>query len=307
MNYYRVMLGKGSIHAQTCYNEDFIGADYDVKQDLTDALSEEQKGFSETIIPIYLAKYPEKNKIAAGLVCGMLWTMCKGMEIGDIVLCPDGDGIYRAGRIAGNYEYKSDSILPHRRAVQWLEQSIRAAEMSEGLRKSCYSIGTVRNISAYHDELENLLTDSGYSDLGSENNKADNSTAFALERYLEDFLVSNWAQTELGQRYDIYQENEGTGQQYQIDKGYIDILAISKDKRELLVVELKKGRASDNVVGQTLRYMGAVTQALATEGQTVKGVIIAHEGDLKLRQALSVIQNVSFYRYQIDFKLMPME
>ena len=30
----------------------------------------------------------------------------------------------------------------------------------------------------------------------------------------------------------------------------MDILAISKDKSELLVVELKKGRASDVVVGQ---------------------------------------------------------
>jgi len=37
---------------------------------------------------------------------------------------------------------------------------------------------------------------------------------------------------------------------------YIDILAVSKDQKELLVVELKKGRASDVVVGQIQRYMG---------------------------------------------------
>ena len=34
----------------------------------------------------------------------------------------------------------------------------------------------------------------------------------------------------------------------------MDILAIKKDKSELLVIELKKGRASDAVVGQTLRW-----------------------------------------------------
>ena len=28
--------------------------------------------------------------------------------------------------------------------------------------------------------------------------------AFAMERYLEDFLVKNWVHTELGKGYDIY-------------------------------------------------------------------------------------------------------
>ena len=50
----------------------------------------------------------------------------------------------------------------------------------------------------------------------------------------------------------------------------MDILAISKDRRELLVVELKKGQAADKVVGQILRYMGYAAQELAEEGQTVK-------------------------------------
>ena len=73
----------------------------------------------------------------------------------------------------------------------------------------------------------------------------------------------------------------------------MDILAISKDRRELLVVELKKGQAADKVVGQILRYMGYTAQELAEEGQTVKGIIIAQEDDLRLRRALSVTPNVS--------------
>ena len=96
--------------------------------------------------------------------------------------------------------------------------------------------------------------------------------AFAMEKHLEDFLVQNWAQTDLGKEYDIYEEDgEIVGQQYQTDTGPLDILAISKDKKSLLVVELKKGRASDVVVGQTLRYMGYVQDELAEEGQTVRG------------------------------------
>ena len=68
-------------------------------------------------------------------------------------------------------------------------------------------------------------------------------SVFALEKHLEDFLVQNWKQTELGKDYDIYEEDgELVGQQYPSDTAPIDILAISKDKKSLLVVELKKGR-----------------------------------------------------------------
>ena len=74
-----------------------------------------------------------------------------------------------------------------------------------------------------------------------------------MEKHLEDFLVMNWAQTDLGKTFDIYEEDgESVGQQYQTDTGPLDILAVSMDKSQLLVVELKKGRASDVVVGQTL-------------------------------------------------------
>jgi len=120
----------------------------------------------------------------------------------------------------------------------------------------------------------------------------------------EDFLVENWAQTELGKHYDIFEdEGEKVGKQYQTDTGAIDVLAIRKDKKELLVVELKRGRATDVVVGQALRYMGYVLQELAEEGQGVKAVIVALEDDPKLRRALTATQNVDFYRYQVSFKL----
>ena len=126
-----------------------------------------------------------------------------------------------------------------------------------------------------------------------------------MEKHLEDFLVENWAHSELGKDYDIYQEEgENVGQQYLTDTGPLDILAISKDRKTLLVVELKKGRASDVVVGQILRYMGYVKEELAEEGQTVKGVIIALEDDKRIQRALTMTPNISFYLYQISFKLV---
>ena len=89
----------------------------------------------------------------------------------------------------------------------------------------------------------------------------------------------------------------------QTDTGPLDILAISKDKRRLLVVELKKGRAADAVVGQVLRYMGYVKEVLAEADQAVLGVIIAKDDDTRIQRALSMSPNVSFYRYQVSFRL----
>ena len=95
-----------------------------------------------------------------------------------------------------------------------------------------------------------------------------------------------------------------------LDMGFFDDIAkvvrqCAKDRQTLLVVELKRGRASDVVVGQIQRYMGYVLAELATEEQIVRGAIIALEDDLKLRRALSVTTNIDFYRYQVSFKLLP--
>lgn len=129
-------------------------------------------------------------------------------------------------------------------------------------------------------------------------------SVFALEKHLEDFLVANWKSTELGRNYDIFEEDgELAGQQYQSDTGPLDILAVSKDEKTLLVVELKKGRASDSVVGQIQRYMGFVLEELAEPDQTVKGVIIALDDDLRIRRALKVAKNIEFYRYEVSFTL----
>ena len=94
------------------------------------------------------------------------------------------------------------------------------------------------------------------------------------------------------------------GQQYPTDTGPIDVLAVSKDRKRLLVVELKRGRASDVVVGQILRYMGFVQEELAEPGQTVEGVIIALDDDQRVRRALSMVPNIRFFRYKVSFQLI---
>jgi restriction system protein len=39
------------------------------------------------------------------------------------------------------------------------------------------------------------------------------------------------------------------------------------------------------------------------DNQTVKGLIVAHEDDPRIRHALSMVENVGFYTYKIHFKL----
>ena len=46
--------------------------------------------------------------------------------------------------------------------------------------------------------------------------------------------------------------------------------------------------------------MGFVKDELAEKGQQVKGVIIGLEDDLRIKRALSVTQNIEFYRYQVN-------
>ncbi len=70
------------------------------------------------------------------------------------------------------------------------------------------------------------------------------------------------------------------------------------------MVELKKGRASDAVVGQVLRYLGFVMQDLAEPGQSVRGIIFALEDDKRIRRALAATPTIDFYRYQISFNLL---
>jgi restriction system protein len=128
--------------------------------------------------------------------------------------------------------------------------------------------------------------------------------AFAMEKHLEAFLVANWSQTELSRDFSIYEEEgEPVGQQYETDAVPIDILAISRDRKRLLVVELKRGRATDVVVGQVLRYMGYIKEQIAEADQTVEGAIIALEDDQKMWWSLSVVPSIAFYRYQISFKI----
>jgi len=301
----RVMLGKKSKNADECYKNKWIGAGYDFDKSLENDLPENWREFNKRNIPYYLTKHPEKSKIAAGLACGVLHTISKGIKIDDILLCPDGKGNYYTGKVVSDYYFVKNDQYPHRRRVEWFNKVIPRSEMSEGLRNTTGSLSTAANITKHAIEIETFISGEKIQNLFSTDETIEDVSTFALEKHLEEFLIQNWSSTILSENYDIFEEDgELIGQQYETETGPIDILAISKDKKEFLVVELKKGRASDAVVGQILRYMGYISSDLLEEGQKVKGCIIALSDDLKIKNALKMVSNIDFYKYEVKFQLI---
>ena len=309
-NFYKIMLGKGSSHLPDALVHGYVGVGWFAGSALVDKTTSNYstlREFNNRWRPVYLEEHPDKSKVTAGLACGCTYTVCFSMNQGDFVLSPKGDGTYIVGIVSGDYEYVPNTELPHRRKVDWSNKLINKEDISQQLKNSMGSIGTVINISGYADEIEALLGDLkiiSKPTIISTNPEVENASAFALEEHLEDFLIKNWANTELGKIYDIYTDEENTGRQFPTDTGPLDILAISKDKNELLVIELKKGRATDRVLGQIQRYMGYVLDELAEPNQKVKGLIIGFDDDLQLKRALRVAQNVEYYRYELNFKLI---
>src|SRR5688500_14156487 len=197
-SYYRLMLGKASSFANECLAGGFVGAGFGINEDLSRKLPDEWRAFNKAYIPVVMANSPGKSKIGAGLACGALWTVCKGIRRGDIILSPDGTGSYAVGEIIGDYYYSPSHPLPHRRKVRWLETRLDRSAMSEALKNSAGAINTVSQLSGYGAEIEQLLSGAPVVTrpvVVSSDPEVEDPVAFAMEKHLEAFLVANWAQT----------------------------------------------------------------------------------------------------------------
>ena len=301
--YYRVSLGKGGVYAPDAVAQGWVGTGWMRELDLSGKFPPVWKDFNRDFIPVIMASREVKNKIGAGLACGMTWTVAKGLSEGDVVLSSNGKGQFYAGKITGDYFYAAGELLPHRRPIVWFPELVDKKSMSEELARGIGGYGTVQSLDDYGSEIEQILSGNTPEIVVSDKD-VENPVSFVLEKHLEDFLVSNWERTELGKSFDIYEEDgEKVGQQFPSDTGPLDILAVSKDRKTLLVVELKRGRVSDVVVGQIQRYMGYVKEELCEPGQNVRGIIIGLDDDKRIQRALAVAQDIDFYRYEVNFKL----
>jgi len=131
----------------------------------------------------------------------------------------------------------------------------------------------------------------------------DEDYLFYMESQLEDFIIENWDKTELGEKYELIEEDgELVSQQYGTKIGNIDILAKEKSSGKYVIIELKKNQTSDDTIGQLTRYMGWIEEH-KSNGQPTKGIIITGMYDERLYYAAKKISDVQIYIYKVDFKL----
>jgi len=128
-----------------------------------------------------------------------------------------------------------------------------------------------------------------------------NSFLFPIEANLRDFLIKNLKTVKKHNLKLFVDENNREGKEYPTDVGFIDILAIDENG-DFFVFELKLSRGADRAVGQLLRYMGWIKQNLAKE-KNVKGIIVANKMDEKIKYAVSIIQDITLYEYEMKFEL----
>jgi hypothetical protein len=129
---------------------------------------------------------------------------------------------------------------------------------------------------------------------------------FVLAAQLEEFLLGHWSTVDWGRRLVLWQGPDGTrGHQLSTPIGRLDLLCVDSSTNALVVVELKRGRSPDQVIGQVARYMGWVRAHLAADSQAVAGIVVAHQCDDRLRYAAAAVPGLTVFTYRVSFELVP--
>ena len=151
--------------------------------------------------------------------------------------------------------------------------------------------------------LSNDWDDDSYEESApiNEVRTAQAASRFAIERHLHDYLFDNWSQLELAKDWQLFVRDgePDAGYEFPTPIGRIDLLARHRQEARWLVIELKRDKSSDAVVGQVLRYIGWIKAHHAQPNEIVEGLIIAARGEHKLHYALSAVPSVSFKSYEV--------
>lgn len=269
-------------------------------------LGDVSKMSRDALVEAVASAYPDRPNATKSLFVNMLWAFYHEISPGDIVIARKGRktltavgkatkaGFFAPGR--NPYLASPGSSHPNFLEVAWLDQP-----RDKTFPNIVFPMHSVYEITEgqYQSLVEGSITES----VDASDDSVEDQSAFVLEKYLEEFIVSNFDAIFKG-KLKIYEDTEGLdGQQYATDIGPIDILAVEKASNSFMVIELKKGRPSDQVVGQILRYMGWVKKNLCNNGQAVKGLVICRDPDPKLSYALTMTNNIDVRYYNVSFAL----
>lgn len=130
-------------------------------------------------------------------------------------------------------------------------------------------------------------------DSESDEEPLEDFTSVSLEKDLRDYLEKNPSAIETGLK--LVQKEFDTN-----EIGKIDLLLQDKKGHDV-VVELKKGKKNDEVVGQISRYMGWV---MKNRNQKVRGIVIVNEPDDRLKYALLPFKgSIKLKYYRVKFEI----
>jgi len=177
----------------------------------------------------------------------------------------------------------------------------------------CYSVSRYEPIFIWRDgRLDVYDSDAGPEDDGDDGDEVDGqpispaAAEFILASHLEEFLLGNWTAVDWGRPLSLWQGSDGTsGHQFQTSIGRLDLLCVDTSSNALVVVELKRGRSADRVIGQVARYVSWVRKHLAARGQSVEGIVVAHEHDDRLRYAAAAVPGLMILTCHVTFPLGP--
>jgi len=265
-------------------------------------LADVSKMSREQLSEAVAAAYPDKPPATKSLLVNMLWAFYHEIASGDFIIARRGRktlaAVGKVSRTAFRAPRKNAAVdHPNFLEVLWQEQP-----RDNVFPSVVFPMHTLAELS--EEQFRNLLKGTvEQPEPTGQSETIEDPNAFVLEKYLEEFIVSNFLAIFKG-KLKIYEDKEvNEGQQYATEIGPIDILAVEPKSKSFVVIELKKGRPSDQVVGQVLRYMGWVKKNLCTMGQSVKGLVICRDSDSKLSYALEMTNNIDVRYYSVWFKL----
>lgn len=249
--------------------------------------------------------YPSKSVGSQTWSFNSMWNFWHNISVDDIVIARKGTKRIAAfGTVTKTAFY--DEKMGHERVAKSTDDfysnfiGVRWSPDNRNIQfeRPIFSYQTIYEIT--DEKFKSLIK----GELPQEEEEILEKNEFVMEKYLEEFIVSNFDQIFKG-KLRLYRDAEGNiARQYPTEIGIIDIIAEEPTTNTLVAIELKKGRESDKVVGQTLRYMGWINENLKNESQKVRGIIICREPDPKLLFALKMANNIELKYYTIDFKLV---
>jgi restriction system protein len=268
------------------------------------SLGDTSKMSREQLEEAVAAAYPDRPPASKKYIARTIWTFEHEIAIGDWVIARRGLKVREAvGQVSqpAFYEPGKNPVLDHPRflGVSWQKPSHKKDFLT-----SVFIQNTIQQVTedAFQKLLEHPVT--GPETPETSGGVEEDRIEIVLEKYLQELMVGNFDAIFKGE-LTIFKDADGKrGQQYPAgDVGFIDILAFEPKSNSFVVIELKRGHTSDQVIGQTLRYMGWVKEELCDTGQAVRGLIICGEPDTKLSYALKMTKDIDVRYYDLSFKL----